>query len=97
MQAKIGGRPLRAVAWTSTSITGWLRDCLTAAGQNPGEAPDEPFRFLRLPDVKARVGLSTSTIYRKVAAKEFPAPVPLDGTSVTDKKRALEKCLAPAI
>ncbi|HEY5780338.1 MAG TPA: AlpA family transcriptional regulator [Lysobacter sp.] len=31
----------------------------------------------RLPDVKARTGLSRSEIYRRVAAGEFPQPVKL--------------------
>lgn len=34
-------------------------------------------RFLRLPDVIERVGLSRSTLYAMVARGEFPAPVKL--------------------
>ena len=33
--------------------------------------------FLRLPQVKARTGLSRSELYRRIAAREFPAPVKL--------------------
>lgn len=33
--------------------------------------------FLRLPNVKARTGLSAATIYRRIAAGTFPRPVPL--------------------
>lgn len=38
--------------------------------------------FLRLPTVKARTGLSRSTLYRRVAEGLFPSPVPLGGRSV---------------
>ena len=35
--------------------------------------------FLRLPEVKARTGLSRSTIYLRVNEGTFPAPVKLGG------------------
>lgn len=38
--------------------------------------------ILRLPDVKARTGLSRSTIYLRIAAGTFPRPVPLGGRAV---------------
>lgn len=38
--------------------------------------------FLRLPTVKARTGLSRSTLYRRVSEGLFPAPVSLGGRSV---------------
>jgi prophage regulatory protein len=38
---------------------------------------DSPLTFLRLPEVKRRVGLSRSEIYRKVKAGDFPRPVKL--------------------
>jgi prophage regulatory protein len=34
-------------------------------------------RLIRLPEVKARVGLSRSTIYARIKSNEFPAPVRL--------------------
>lgn len=34
-------------------------------------------QLLRLPDVRRIVGLSRSEIYRRIALKTFPAPVPL--------------------
>lgn len=40
-----------------------------------------PLRLLRLADVKARVGMSRSTIYDRIAKGDFPRPVPL-GTIV---------------
>ncbi len=38
--------------------------------------------ILRLPSVKARTGLSRSTIYLRVAEGSFPAPVSLGGRAV---------------
>jgi prophage regulatory protein len=38
--------------------------------------------ILRLPDVKARTGLSRSTIYLRVAAGSFPRPVQLGARAV---------------
>ena len=38
--------------------------------------------ILRLPDVKARTGLSRSTIYLRIAAGSFPKPVSLGGRAV---------------
>ena len=38
--------------------------------------------FIRLPQVKARTGLSRSSIYLKVAQGEFPAPVSLGARAV---------------
>lgn len=34
-------------------------------------------QLLRLPDVRRIVGLSRSEIYRRIASKTFPPPVPL--------------------
>ncbi len=41
-----------------------------------------PIRFLRLPEVLARTGLSRSTIYVRLAAGCFPQPVSLGGRAV---------------
>lgn len=38
--------------------------------------------ILRLPTVKARTGLSRSSIYRKIAEGQFPRPVPLGARAV---------------
>ena len=38
--------------------------------------------ILRLPDVKARTGLSRSTIYLRVSEGKFPAPIALGVRSV---------------
>ncbi|WP_295925372.1 AlpA family transcriptional regulator [uncultured Xanthomonas sp.] len=47
-----------------------------------GHASDQPpLRFLRLPDVLERVGLSKSTLYARVRSGQFPKPVPLGSLS----------------
>jgi len=38
--------------------------------------------ILRLPAVKARTGLSRSTIYLRISKNEFPAPISLGGRAV---------------
>lgn len=38
--------------------------------------------LLRLPEVIKRVGLSGPSIYRRIRAKQFPAPVSLGGQAV---------------
>lgn len=43
---------------------------------------DRPTRLIRLPEVKARVGLSRSSIYLRIAEGTFPAPVRLGEKSV---------------
>lgn len=39
-------------------------------------------KILRLPEIKARTGLSRSTIYLRVSQKSFPAPVSLGSRAV---------------
>ncbi|PYF99288.1 AlpA family transcriptional regulator [Thioalkalivibrio sp. ALE21] len=39
-------------------------------------------QILRLPTVKARTGLSRSTIYLRIAEGSFPPPIPLGGRAV---------------
>jgi predicted DNA-binding transcriptional regulator AlpA len=75
-----GDRP-RCVRWTTAAIAEWQRKLLRDGGQDPSIVPDEPFRFLALPEVKSRVGLSTSSIYRAMAAGTFPRPVPIDNVT----------------
>ena len=47
----------------------------------PGGA-DMATAILRLPDVKARTGLSRSTIYLRVSEGRFPTPISLGGRAV---------------
>ena len=41
----------------------------------PSKNATTELRFLRLPDVRARTGLSRSEIYRRIADQSFPEPV----------------------
>ncbi len=41
-----------------------------------------PYTILRLPAVKARTGLSRSTIYLRIAEDRFPRPVSLGSNTV---------------
>ena len=41
-----------------------------------------PSRMLRMPEVMARAGLSRTTIWRRVRAGTFPAPISLGENSV---------------
>jgi prophage regulatory protein len=51
------------------------------AGFNIQSTMDKPV-FLRRRAVEGRTGLSTSSIYDRIAAGQFPKPVPLGGRSV---------------
>ncbi|MGB6689949.1 MAG: AlpA family transcriptional regulator [Terracidiphilus sp.] len=42
----------------------------------------KPVRFLRLPAVKQITGLGKTTLYARINAGEFPAPVKLGGRAV---------------
>jgi len=46
------------------------------------QTPQAPLRFLRLPEVLDRVGVSKSTLYAWIRAGLFPKPVPLGTLSV---------------
>jgi prophage regulatory protein len=43
---------------------------------------DNPEKIIRLQAVKARCGLSRSTLYNRIAAGEFPSPVALGARAV---------------
>ena len=51
------------------------------AANEPVEQP-KPRRLLRLTDVMDRVPLCKTTIYSRIRAGTFPAPVPLGGDMV---------------
>lgn len=51
-------------------------------------------RILRMPVVRERVGLSTATIYRRIAAGDFPAQVPLGGKSIGFRESAISEWIA---
>lgn len=51
-------------------------------------------RLLRLPEVKARVGLCRSSIYQRVAEGKFPPPVSLGARAVAWDSRAIDGWIA---
>jgi len=53
--------------------------------------------MLRLPAVKAKTGLSRSTIYQRIANNEFPPPVPLGPQSVGWIEAEVERWLQDRI
>jgi len=53
--------------------------------------------ILRLPDVKARTGLSRSTIYLRVSEGAFPAPVSLGGRAVGWIEAEIDEWLAERV
>ena len=50
--------------------------------QPRNERTSRPTRFLRLPEVQARTGLSRPTIYARLAEGRFPRPVSLGSRAV---------------
>jgi len=53
--------------------------------------------ILRLPAVKARTGLSRSSIYLRISKGEFPAPVSLGGRAVGWVEEDINQWLAEKI
>ncbi|HHT8972210.1 TPA: helix-turn-helix transcriptional regulator [Burkholderia cenocepacia] len=49
-----------------------------------------PERLLRFPEVRARIGLSKTEIYRRIAAGTFPAGVRLGARAVAWRESAVE-------
>jgi prophage regulatory protein len=54
----------------------------SSSNDGPNLHAAEKLVFLRRQAVEARTGLSRSSIYDRIAAGEFPKPVPLGGRSV---------------
>ena len=71
----------RAVGFSSVDVVAYQRARIAEAGGDPKQVPDEPFRFLRLPEVVSRIGLSRSSIYRQIAEKTFPKPYVLGASN----------------
>lgn len=54
----------------------------TALSADAKVAPRPSNRILRWPDLQQRTGLSRATVYRKIKAKTFPAPIRLTDYAV---------------
>lgn len=82
-----GGIRPRTSRWASPDIAALQRRILIDAGQPAAAAlvPDVPVRFLPLAEVRTLLGLSTSSIYRGIAAGKIPRPISLDGLLVPDQ------------
>ncbi|MXX71556.1 MAG: AlpA family transcriptional regulator [Gemmatimonadetes bacterium] len=66
--------------------------------ENPrNERTNPPTRFLRLPEVMKRTGLSRSTIYVRLAAGRFPRPVALGMRAVGWIEAEIEEWVAERI
>ena len=57
----------------------------------------KPRRLLRIDEVVERVGLSKSSIYGRIRAMAFPAPVNLGGHSVAWVESEIEEWIAARI
>jgi len=56
--------------------------------------PAKPLAFLRLPQVKARTGLSRSELYRAISSKTFPTQVKLGARSSAWAEHEVEAWIA---
>ena len=56
-----------------------------------------PNRLLRLSEVRARVPFSKSTLYAKIAAGEFPAPIALGVRAVAWSEESIDAWIASRI
>ena len=52
---------------------------------------ERPLRILRRPEVEARTGYPTSTLYTKIQTGEFPRPIKLSARAVGWDERLVEE------
>ena len=64
-----------------------------AAGGH-GPSASGPHRFVRMPELETRTGLSRATIYRRIAVGRFPKPVQMDGNISAWREDAVSEWLA---
>jgi prophage regulatory protein len=57
----------------------------------PTPNTERPLRILRRPEVEARTGYPTSTLYTKIQAGEFPRPIKLSARAVGWDERLVEE------
>jgi prophage regulatory protein len=60
-------------------------------------APRKAPRLIRLPEVRHRVGLGRSTIYRWMAEGKFPKPVQLGGYVVAWPEHEIERWISDRV
>ncbi|WP_321961730.1 AlpA family transcriptional regulator [Paraburkholderia sp. J7] len=54
-------------------------------------------RLLRLPEVRARTGMGTTTVYRRMAEGTFPRPIPIGGNRVAWIESQIDTWIAARI
>lgn len=57
------------------------------------QAPPEPDRIIRLPELLRITGLSTASLYRQMAEERFPRPVRLGKSAVGWRSQAVSSWL----
>jgi prophage regulatory protein len=60
-------------------------------------SPDAREALLRLPQVESLVGLKRSSIYRRIAAGDFPKPISLGGRAVGFPASQVQQWIADRI
>jgi predicted DNA-binding transcriptional regulator AlpA len=105
-----------SVGWNATSIDQWIAQRIHARDQVPSRSNhvtpwavtitkdgtcELGLRVLRIEHVMALTGLARSTVYKYIAEKDFPRPIPLAGSSVgwidAEVEQWLTKCFDSAI
>jgi len=92
--AKLGGM---SVGWTAGKINQWIAQRIRERDSSPSnsnhitawtvvitkdDTSEIDLRVLRIRHVMTMTGLARSTVYKYIAEKDFPRPIPLAGTSV---------------
>src|SRR5581483_10401978 len=77
----------------SASMTTELDDCFGAQRRKADSPPPLP-AFFRIHDVLRITALSRPTLYRRIAARRFPAPVHLGGRGCGWSSGALQNWIA---
>lgn len=70
-----------------------MGEAIDPAAAAPRMAP----RLIRLPEVRHRVGLGRSTIYRWMAEGKFPKPVQLGGYVVAWPEHEIERWISDRV
>lgn len=61
------------------------------------DKPQQPFALIRLPAVRARVGLCRSSIYARVADGTFPKPISLGARAIAWDSREIDRWISDRI